>query len=55
MYFYMVKGHLDTSDSTILDSKEHYFKRVWRAGCDGADLPAWVEGFEEVYKRRMNK
>ena len=51
----MVKGHLDTSDSTILDSKEHYFKRVWRAGCDGADLPAWVEGFEEVYKRRMNK
>jgi hypothetical protein len=42
-------------DTTISESKEHYFKRVWRAGCDGAPLDEWVEGFEEAYKKRMNK
>ena len=55
MYFFMVKGHLDTNDATITESKEHYFKRIWRAGCDGAPLDEWVDGFEEAYKKRMNK
>jgi len=55
MYFYMVKGHLDTNDNTITESKEHYFKRIWRAGCDGAPVDEWVDGFEEAYKKRMNK
>ena len=55
MYFYMVKGHLDTNDATITESKEHYFKRICRAGCDGAPLDEWVDGFEEVYKKRINK
>jgi|TARA_R110000764_G_scaffold188789_1_gene274080 hypothetical protein len=54
-YFWMIKGHLNSSESTVLYCAEDYFNRVWRAGCDGAPLPEWEEGFEEAYKRRMNK
>lgn len=36
--FWMVKGHIDCSDRTALDSADSYFKRLWRAGSDGAPL-----------------
>ena len=34
--FWMVKGHIDCSDETALQSADSYFKRLWRAGSDGA-------------------
>ena len=53
MYFYMVKGHLETSNETIIESKDGYFNRLWRDGCDGAPLSDYVDGFEEAYKKRI--
>jgi hypothetical protein len=47
--FWMVKGHIDCSDETALQSADSYFKRLWRAGSDGAPLYAREEGFEEAY------
>ena len=26
----------------------------WRAGCDGADLTEWAEGFEEAYQKVLD-
>lgn len=51
--FWMVKGHLDTSDATILGSAESYFKRLWRMGCDGAPIADYMNGFEEAYQKRI--
>jgi hypothetical protein len=51
--FWMVKGHFNTTESTVLSSAEGYFKRVWRAGCDGAPLADWEEGFEEAYNKKF--
>lgn len=50
--FWMVKGHIDCSDRTALDSADSYFKRLWRAGSDGAPLYAREEGFEEAYAKK---
>ena len=51
--FWMVKGHLNTSDSTILSSANSYFNRLWRDGCDGAPIADYEEGFEEAYNERF--
>lgn len=51
--FWMVKGHFNTSESTVLASAEGYFTRVWRAGCDGAPLGEWEDGFEEAYAEKF--
>jgi len=53
--FWMVKGHFNTSESTVLSCAEGYFNRVWRAGCDGAPLSEWEEGFEEAYSKIIQK
>jgi|TARA_R110002074_G_C12100058_1_gene624962 hypothetical protein len=53
-YFWMVKGHFETSESTVLSCAEQYFMRCWRAGCDGAPLSEWEEGFEVAYKEKFN-
>jgi hypothetical protein len=53
--FWMVKGHLNTSDSTILSSANSYFNRLWRDGCDGAPIADYEQGFEEAYNERFNK
>ena len=36
--FFLVKGHLDATESTVLSSYDGYFKRLWYAGADGAPL-----------------
>ena len=55
----MVKGHLEISDQTALESAAGYFKRLWFDGCNGAPLSTYEEGFEEAYaayqqKRKMD-
>jgi len=50
----MVKGHFNTTESTVLSFADGYFKRVWRAGCDGAPLSEWEDGFEEAYKKVLD-
>jgi hypothetical protein len=52
--FWMVKGHFATSEATVLACAEGYFNRVWRAGCNGAPLSEWEEGFEEAYKKVLD-
>lgn len=51
--FWMVKGHLNTSDSTIMSSANGYFKRLWIDGCNGAPIADYEEGFEEAYNERF--
>lgn len=53
-YFWMVKGHLNSSDQTVLASKDSYFKRLWIDGSNGAPLYLYEEGFEEAYNRRFH-
>ena len=52
--FWLVKGHLNTSDDTILSSQNGYFKRLWIAGSNGAPLADYEEGFEEAYQKRLD-
>ena len=48
--FWMVKGHLHTSDETILSSYNSYFKRLWY------NEEAYIkeEGFEDAYAKRIS-
>jgi hypothetical protein len=48
--FWMVKGHLNTDESTILASAEGYFKRMW---CNN-EAYLHAEGFEEAFKEMLD-
>ena len=51
--FWLVKGHLGGhtwSDKEIESMHDSYFRRLWRAGSDGAPLYEKEEGFEEAYE-----
>ncbi len=51
--FWLVKGHLGChtwSDKEIESMHDGYFRRLWRAGSDGAPLYEKEEGFEEAYE-----
>ena len=51
--FWLVKGHLGChtwSDKEIESMHGSYFRRLWRAGSDGAPLYEREEGFEEAYE-----
>ena len=52
--FYMVKGHLDTTDATVIGSYDSYFNRLWRSGCDGAPHYLKEEEFEKEWKKRTS-
>jgi hypothetical protein len=52
--FYMVKGHLDASPETVMQSAEGYFKRLWYDGSNGAPLYDYSEQFEQAWKDRQN-
>ena len=43
--FWMVKGHLNASHETIMDSSDGYFKRLW----GNHEACYHEEGFEEAY------
>ena len=52
--FYMVKGHLDASPETVMQSAEGYFKRLWYDGANGAPLYYYAEQFEKEWSDRQN-
>lgn len=49
--FYMVKGHLNASPQTVIDSADGYFKRLWYDGSNGAPLYDYSEQFEIEWKK----
>jgi len=51
--FWLVKGHIDISEQTAIDSAPGYFKRLWLAGSNGAPLSDYEVGFEEAYKKHL--
>ena len=55
LLFWIVKGHFNTTEDTILSSAKSYFNRVWRMGCDGAPISDYEEGFEEAYQKVLDK
>ena len=52
--FFLVKCHLDATESTVLSSYDGYFKRLWYAGADGAPLYEKEEEFEKEWKKRTS-
>ena len=48
--FWMTKGHLNSSDETILSCYDSYFKRLWY------NEEAYIkeEGFEDAYAKRIS-
>ena len=56
--FWLVKGHLGChtwSDKEIESMHDSYFRRLWKAGSDGAPLYEREEGFEEAYEALIGK
>jgi len=49
--FWMVKGHLDASEQTILESAPGYFKRMW----NNNEAYLHEEGFTEAYQKVLDK
>lgn len=45
--FWIVKGHLNAPEQTILDSYNGYFKRVWY----NEEAYIHEEGFEEAWRK----
>ncbi len=50
--FWLVKGHLHTSEQTILSSADGYFKRLWN---NNERSEYGMEGFEEEYQKVLDK
>jgi len=48
--FWMVKGHLNSSEQTIFQSAPGYFKRLWH----NEEAYAKEEGFEEAYQKILD-
>ena len=53
--FFMVKGHLDCSPQTALESANGYFKRLWADGCNGAPLYEYEQQFEQAWEDKYGK
>jgi len=45
--FWMTKGHIDSSHSTIMAMAPGYFKRLWY----NEEAYIYEEGFEEAWRR----
>lgn len=50
--FYMVKGHINASETTIIECADSYFRRLWLDGADGAPLYEYSEKFEILWKEK---
>ena len=46
--FYMVKGHLNTSEQTMRESYNGYIKRLW----NNDEAYMHEDGFEEAYTKK---
>ena len=53
--FFMVKGHLDCSPQTALESANGYFRRLWADGCNGAPLYEYEQQFEQAWEDKYGK
>lgn len=49
--FWMVKGHLNASEQTIIDSSRGYFNRLW----GNHEACYHEEGFEEAYNEKFGR
>jgi len=49
--FWMVKGHLNTTEETIYNSYDGYFKRLW----NNNEAYLHEEGFEKAYQKILDK
>ncbi len=47
--FWMVKGHINTTEATILESAPGYFKRLW----GNHEAVYHEDGFEEAWNEKM--
>jgi len=47
--FYIVKGHISSSDQTVIDCYDGYFKRMW----GNHELCYHEDGFEEAYEKHL--
>ena len=47
----MVKGHLNTSHATVMQSADSYFSRLW----NNNEAYLREEGFEEAFKKVLDK
>ena len=52
--FWIVKGHLNTSEDTIFSCYDQYFKRMW---CylqgESVEYNGTLDGFEAAYKQKI--
>ncbi len=48
--FWLVKGHLNTSEQCIMDCYDSFFKRVWYM----EEAYTKIDGFEEAYEKFYN-
>tara|TARA_B100000676_G_C17816237_1_gene700177 strand:+ start:22 stop:231 length:210 start_codon:yes stop_codon:yes gene_type:complete len=53
--FFLVKGHLDATEETVMSSYNSYFRRAWQSGCDGAPHYEKEDRFEEAWAAKKNE
>ena len=52
--FWIVKGHLNTSENTIFSCYDSYFKRMWcNLQGESVEFNGTLDGFEEAYKQKI--
>ena len=52
--FWIVKGHLNTSENTIFSCYDSYFKRMWcNLQGESVECNGTLDGFEEAYKQKI--
>ena len=47
--FWMVKGHLNATEETVMQSADGYFRRLW----GNHEACYHEEGFEEAYQKHL--
>ena len=50
--FWLTKGHLNTTNETIISSYNGYFKRLWG---NNERAEYGMEGFEEAYNKKVSE
>tara|TARA_B100001063_G_C16767144_1_gene559349 strand:- start:373 stop:612 length:240 start_codon:yes stop_codon:yes gene_type:complete len=53
--FYLIKGHLDSPEATVMSSYNSYFRRAWQSGSDGAPHYERDEMFEEAWAKKIEE
>jgi len=53
--FYLIKGHIDSPETTVMSSYNSYFRRAWQSGSDGAPHYEKEDGFEEAWAKKIEE